>query len=1253
MRFVLWAVMIFMGAEAQFLQPPVASSYVIGFRSGRDTVDGPLTNAELNQVGGMALRNEILYFSDAGDDVLRRINLTAATVETVAEHRWDAEQLTVTRSFFAVFKPYKPFDLTTVNQGVVEGLIDGGGEGFTFGLDRAYEFAIDLPKKYAYITDSTYVHRMSIADFRLSQFVGTSSSGSADGTGKDATIYEARGITIFNEFLYFSDEDTIRRINTTNAEVTTIISDAVDRRLHSPIAMDLVGSGPASTIYFLDRDDDRLRRLDLMTLENTIIAGQQTGGMGRSEGIGTNAIFEMPRALVLDPIRNIFFLGARGAIFEVSSLITSAPSVSSTDTPTASPSESPSSSPRSTPTITPTALPTCSPTSIPTATPTCMPSISSTTLPPSLSPSSLTPHTTAPTSHPSLSPSTFAPTESLSLLARSSSLIILSESYPPWAPVDVSGSGSTRFSITNQLLGNPSIFISCDTLDQQIARLTPSEGFDQSQTFLESGQSIEYDVRSVYNPDHEQRMTQIVCAVDGVDGGSEQFEVPVIIRDVAWPIITDWLIDVNGRKTSSVFSTGNGNSAYSVTLNTATRIVALANPIYGGFVNTMCPNITVGGIPAAIESCSELNVTFITPTFTDLCDVQDCGYHTIEISNPDGLHRTGSSDQSLGGYLLCPGQCSIEGLGFFYTDQCQGFTSPLECAQIQNNVEGCAFGVGDSCRPCDRNAYCPGGVRMWPRQGFWTANERVGHVNKCPAPSQVRCQGWSFVDSESECGEGYTGTLCSSCDDGFYEELGICRRCPSRTGSIFRVAILCAIAIIVFIIVYLCLKFSKVSEGKPELKPLVTWQAKDFAIWTILMLQHFALVTSTATATAPATAAVLSWMNIASLDFQAVGPECFSRNSDAFAKEYAVFSSILVAMALLVLSSGTLGMKKVLNILQGSFGQHLRSLRGYIFVFSIAMYTPSTFLGAGSVYCIDSNEEGRGKTLVSWVNPNFDCAGTEHAPVMALGISVLILHSIFFPIWSFIKVRSVYIRGNLNNKFMRLHYRKFFGDDFLPPYYWMLHCQMALIFVLCMTRVFLSTNNKLNQIVKLIINGSAIALFSSLLIKLRPHVRHMAWKFPVQLSILNLLVLVSILEYLNFLFAEEKLISRGIVEALSNFVLFGYCFWFVAFRKKGRDYYQQHFMLQKRGRLSAMSILSNSARSKLPQLSFARPISVSKAGSMFPNNDTSSMAAHDKKAEDVSGVLDSAHGGMRVVTDCSSRNFLRTERSPQDSSFAS
>eukprot|EP00465_Bigelowiella_longifila_P012162 CAMPEP_0185262968 /NCGR_PEP_ID=MMETSP1359-20130426/10970_1 /TAXON_ID=552665 /ORGANISM="Bigelowiella longifila, Strain CCMP242" /LENGTH=275 /DNA_ID=CAMNT_0027850045 /DNA_START=286 /DNA_END=1114 /DNA_ORIENTATION=+ len=126
-------------------------------------------------------------------------------------------------------------------------------------------------------------------------------------------------------------------------------------------------------------------------------------------------------------------------------------------------------------------------------------------------------------------------------------------------------------------------------------------------------------------------------------------------------------------------------------------------------------------------------------------------------------------------------------------------------------------------------------------------------------------------------------------------------------------------------------------------------------------------------------------------------------------------------------------------------------------------------------------------------------------------------------------------------------------------------------------RVYLSRNGLNEQIVKLALNLMAMITFGGLLLWLRPHVRHMKWKLPVQLSLLFLLMLTSLLEMFNYLFSEEGALPRSFVEgfsyvvflvALVNFIVLGYCFWFVVFRKKDRDYYGMHFMMQRKGGLT-------------------------------------------------------------------------------------
>eukprot|EP00161_Ancyromonas_sigmoides_P020018 TRINITY_DN5734_c1_g2_i1.p1 TRINITY_DN5734_c1_g2~~TRINITY_DN5734_c1_g2_i1.p1 ORF type:complete len:667 (-),score=138.81 TRINITY_DN5734_c1_g2_i1:56-1957(-) len=71
------------------------------------------------------------------------------------------------------------------------------------------------------------------------------------------------------------------------------------------------------------------------------------------------------------------------------------------------------------------------------------------------------------------------------------------------------------------------------------------------------------------------------------------------------------------------------------------------------------------------------------------------------------------------------------------------------------------FGVGNDCRDCPRNAYCPGGARMWPVAGYWTPDEFAEYVVGCNPPAA--CPGGRF----SPCASGYRGEACGICDSEF------------------------------------------------------------------------------------------------------------------------------------------------------------------------------------------------------------------------------------------------------------------------------------------------------------------------------------------------------------------------------------------------------------------------------------------------------------------------------------------------------
>jgi len=666
------------------------------------------------------------------------------------------------------------------------------------------------------------------------------------------------------------------------------------------------------------------------------------------------------------------------------------------------------------------------------------------------------------------------------------------------------------------------------------------------------------------------------------------FAVATRVRNVVYPAVEDWLVEVEGRLESSASiasSIGGTPESFVVTLGRPTRVVALANARLGGRMGSSatdttqppslrCPNVTVGAVEAEVLTCSETNVTFKTPSFSSICGSQrSCGYQPVRIVNTDGL-----TPGSLGGGIVCPGACPMSGLGFFYTSQCEGFATPAECSAGLVDQSRCAFGVPPGrCRRCSANAICPGGLRMWPMEGYWTAAQDAGSVVRCPSPPEVRCRGWDVENDRPLCGMGYSGKLCSECARGYYAKLDLCVKCPdNETESALRVAMLIVVAVLLFIVIYASLHFSPIAsmgssaDEKRLFKELLYWQAKDFVIWSVLLLQLFSTVSKSASANAKEATELFSWLNIVSFDLQAVGPECFNNPTRVFLRELVIFTTVLFA----ILMAWLLGRGNIL----GGFAWS-KNIRGNMFTFLTITYTPAALLGFNIAYCIESNGQGEESILVAYANPNFECAGEAHGPALVMGCLVLLLHSIAFPVWSFIKIRAVYSseEGRRQMKMSAKQYRKFFGDDFLPEYYWMLQCYMAMCFTLCWTRVYLAAYEESLQIARLLIDLAAIATYIFLTLYLRPYVRHMAWKLPVITMILTTLAFTCFLEFFTYLHANRQAVSTNFVKnwsiivltlSLFNFILLSVSFWFVVHREKTNAYFVHHFLLQKSGRLT-------------------------------------------------------------------------------------
>lgn len=125
-------------------------------------------------------------------------------------------------------------------------------------------------------------------------------------------------------------------------------------------------------------------------------------------------------------------------------------------------------------------------------------------------------------------------------------------------------------------------------------------------------------------------------------------------------------------------------------------------------------------------------------------------------------------------------------LGFFYTQSCSAtgvFTDPTTSTACTTPSDpasyDCAYGTGDTCIRCPERGLCPGGSRLWPRQGNWVPFDAATEVVPCAPPdAEVRCRGWDVQGGRSACGAGYLqgSFLCGACASRYF--LQVCGEGP-------------------------------------------------------------------------------------------------------------------------------------------------------------------------------------------------------------------------------------------------------------------------------------------------------------------------------------------------------------------------------------------------------------------------------------------------------------------------------------------
>jgi len=202
-----------------------------------------------------------------------------------------------------------------------------GGDGgpataaqFNFPQDLAFDAAGNL-----YIADANNgrIRKVDAATGNISTFAGGNGfSFSGDGGPATAAQVPVRRLTIVNGQLYLSDGNNarIRKIDLSTNIITTVAGNGSELYLISGFSGD---GGPATSaalkkpegvvvdasgnIYFTDKDNHRIRKVDATTGNISTIAGTGTSGFSGDGGVATAAQINGPSSIAVDANGNVYF----------------------------------------------------------------------------------------------------------------------------------------------------------------------------------------------------------------------------------------------------------------------------------------------------------------------------------------------------------------------------------------------------------------------------------------------------------------------------------------------------------------------------------------------------------------------------------------------------------------------------------------------------------------------------------------------------------------------------------------------------------------------------------------------------------------------------------------------------------------------------------------------------------------------------------------------------------------------------------
>jgi hypothetical protein len=237
--------------------------------------DGSFNTATFNHPQGMALDGDVLYVADTKNHALRRVDLAAERVETIAGNG---------------------------NQGYQR---DRRGPGLSVELSSPWDLAYHDNILYIAMAGTHQLWAMTLGDGQIGPYAGNGRESIDDGPLDMATLAQPSGITTDGAKLYFADSETssIRSADLgPNGRVRTIVGldlfvfGDVDGSEHNVRLQHPIGiTHRDGVLYIADTYNHKIKQILPATRSSLTLLG--TGQPGYQDGPGRQAMFSEPSGL--------------------------------------------------------------------------------------------------------------------------------------------------------------------------------------------------------------------------------------------------------------------------------------------------------------------------------------------------------------------------------------------------------------------------------------------------------------------------------------------------------------------------------------------------------------------------------------------------------------------------------------------------------------------------------------------------------------------------------------------------------------------------------------------------------------------------------------------------------------------------------------------------------------------------------------------------------------------------------------------